>query len=112
MENYINGRVVSQEVYDYKHGKVRAVARTREGGNKLTLLVLGMLDKDARVPSGEWAELSRSIRRQMLYRSMNVKESKRVREIFRILLEEDIYFINDETDAGRVPGNPGVYAHG
>lgn len=114
MENYVNGKVLGHESFDYGGKKVRAVAMVRDGQNKLTLLVLDISEKDKNVPvpSGDWLEVSRSIRGELLRIIQNEKEPCGRRTMAKILLKEDIYFINDSTDSGRVSGNPGVYAHG
>ena len=110
MENYINGKSHAYENFKHDGKDVHAVSRIREGEERLTLLVLDISngEKDVPVPSSERLDVSRSIRRRMLEIRRDTKESKAVREIFKGLLQEYIYYINDETDAG----NPGVYALG
>ena len=114
MDNYVNENVCTYENFDYNGKCIHAVIRIRDGEDKLALLVLDISNKKnlAPVPSSDRIDVSRSIRRQMLERSQDVKKPRRVREIFQILLNEDIYFINDKTDAGKVFGNQGVYARG
>lgn len=114
MDNYINGDRCTYENFEHDGKDIHAVARIRKGKEGLTLVVLDISEKgkDILIPSSEWLGVSRSIRRKLIERSQDLKESKSVRAIAKMLLERDIYFINDETDEGKTLGNPGVYTRG
>ncbi len=114
MGNYINGEICTHEYFDYNGEKIHAVTRIRDREEGLTLLVLDISDKEKNVPipSGERIEASRAIRRQLLERTHDKTWPERKRVISKKLLEKDMYFINNEIDAGRASGNPGVYASG